>query len=197
MDSFTHMVVGAALCSRTGLAGGRRGAFGRDGVPRLLDWTFYAALLFGGFPDGASLGIHLIPRFFMEDHAMWHSIPPYIFTLYRMTHSLVIALACVLLVRAIFRPLWIPMLAWPLHILTDVFTHGPGRFQTPIFFPIATFKFQGVNWWEHPAISYTAWMVAALLWMGILSYRYVGLQRAGRHGPLSASSEKSADRSLP
>lgn len=179
MDSFTHTVLGAALCSRTGLAGGRRGAFGRDGSPRLLDWTFWTALIFGAFPDAASLGIHLIPRFFMEDHLLWHNIPPYIFMLYHMTHSLVIAFGCVLVAGAVFRPLCMPMLAWPLHILTDVFTHGPGRFQTPIVYPISAFHFRGVNWWEHPAISYTAWVVTALLWVGILCYRYAELRKAG------------------
>lgn len=178
MDSLTHTFLGAALCSRTGLAGGRRGAFRRDGSAHLLDWTFWAALFFGAFPDAFSLGLHLIPRIFMSGHAMWYSIPPYIFTLYRITHSLVIAFGMILVVGWLFRPLAVTMVAWPIHIVTDVFTHGPGRFQTPLFYPLSSIQFTGINWWEHPVISWTGWLFTAALWIGILCYRYKRQSRA-------------------
>ncbi len=175
MDSLTHTFIGAALCSRTGLAGGLRGAVRRDGSSRLLDWTFWAALFFGAFPDAFSLGIYLIPRVFMSGHAMWHGIPPYIFTLYRLTHSLVIVLGVILLVGWLCRPLAVTMLAWPIHILTDVFTHGAGIFQTPLFYPVSSFRISGVNWWEHPVITWTGWLLTAALWIGILCFRYLQL----------------------
>ena len=171
MDTITHTMIGAALCSRTGLAGGRRGPRRRDGSPRLVDWTFWAALFFGAFPDVASLGIHLIPRLLMDGYGMWRDIPPYIFTLYRMTHSLVIIAVCLLAVGWLFRPLLVPMLAWPLHVISDAFTHGPGRFQTPILYPVSDFKLVGVNWWQHPEISYTAWAATVLFWAVILFVR--------------------------
>ncbi|MDD2235908.1 MAG: hypothetical protein PHP44_08485 [Kiritimatiellae bacterium] len=172
MDTITHTMLGAALFSRTGLAGGLRGAVRRNGSPRLVDWTFWAALFFGAFPDVASLGIHLIPRLLLDGYGMWRDIPPYIFTLYRCTHSLVIIAVCLLFVRLLFRPLFIPMLAWPFHVITDVFTHGPGRFQTPILYPVSDFKYAGVNWWEHPEITTTAWAVTVAFWMAILGLRY-------------------------
>ena len=52
MDTLFHGVLGATLCSRTGLAGGRRGPgpeFKRRGLRS--DWTLWAAFFFGIFPQ--------------------------------------------------------------------------------------------------------------------------------------------------
>ena len=87
MDTLVHGVIGAAICSRTGLAGGRRGPVDANGVPRKTDWTLWAAFLFGIFPDVASLGIHFLADFCGRG-VRWHAIPPFVFTLYNITHSL-------------------------------------------------------------------------------------------------------------
>ena len=60
MDTLLHGVFGAALCSRTGLAGGRRGPVDAQGRRAFVDWTLWAAFFFGIFPDLASLGIHFM-----------------------------------------------------------------------------------------------------------------------------------------
>jgi len=61
LETITHALIGAALCSRTGLAGGRRGPSPRaDGGQRLWDWTMPTALAFGLLPDMASIGLHLV-----------------------------------------------------------------------------------------------------------------------------------------
>ena len=88
MDTLVHGVIGAALCSRTGLAGGRRGPVDEQGRRQFSDWTFWAALGFGLFPDLASLGIHFSMDLFAGNGMRWHGIPDFIFVLYDITHSL-------------------------------------------------------------------------------------------------------------
>ena len=89
MDTLFHGVLGATLCSRTGLAGGRRGP-GPEFKRRWLfsDWTLWAAFFFGIVPDLASLGIHFMMDAFTGNGVRWHGIPDYIFALYGVTHGL-------------------------------------------------------------------------------------------------------------
>ena len=178
MDILTHALMGAVLCSRTGLAGGRRGPTpGRDGRPRMIDWTFGAALFFGIFPDLASIGLHLAHHVIRHGHMGWHAVPPYIFTLYNLTHSVLIAGLCVLAAALWRRPLALAMLAWPLHIVTDMLTHGPGRFATPVFFPLSDYRFNGVNWWQTPWLARWPALVLASLCVCLLAGRYIQARR--------------------
>ena len=39
-----------------------------------------------------------------------------------------------------------PMLAWPMHIVVDFFTHSIEFFPTPILWPISDYRFDGVPW---------------------------------------------------
>ena len=39
-----------------------------------------------------------------------------------------------------------PMLAWPMHIIVDFFTHSIEFFPTPILWPISDYRFDGVPW---------------------------------------------------
>ena len=38
------------------------------------------------------------------------------------------------------------MLAWPIHIVVDFFTHSIKFFPTPILWPISEYRFDGVPW---------------------------------------------------
>lgn len=182
MDSLAHAVLGAALCSQTGIAGGLRGPINRTGQPCLWHWSVPAAAFFGIFPDLVSIGIYIIPRLF-SGHQMWHTIPDYIFTLYHMSHSLIIASLAIVLCMRLKRPLVIPMLAWPLHIICDMYTHGTGRFQTPILYPLSDFHVNGINWWQHRWITVLTWSIALLLWTSIIAVRLraISLQKNTRH----------------
>lgn len=172
MDTLTHALIGSALCSRTGLAGGKRGPFKKNSeIPRVFDWTAGVAFFFGLFPDIASLGLYLTYSVLTTGTMGWRSIPPYIFTLYNLTHSLIIAALIILAVSLLSRPLAITMLAWPVHIVTDMFTHGSGRFATPIFYPLSDYRFSGVNWWENPYLSRLPLLIMTLAWMFIICYR--------------------------
>src|SRR3990167_8761132 len=109
MDIFSHGLYG-------GLAFGRKNK--RD---------YIAAFLFGIAPDLLTFGPFFIMSLFsgslsgQPDLAM---IPPYIFAVYNVTHSLVIyALLFVLLWLLGKKHLAKLTLAWPLHILIDIPTH--------------------------------------------------------------------------
>lgn len=171
MDTLFHGVIGAALCSRTGLAGGRKGPGDGVGRRQFSDWTLWAAFFFGVLPDLASLGIHFAMDWFTGNGVRWHGIPPFIFVLYNLTHSLAGLALCYGLLVGWKRALWLPALAWPIHVLTDMPTHGGGRFMTPILWPFSDWALAGWSWWEHPWLFYGSWMVAGVLWLAVIVLR--------------------------
>lgn len=144
------------------------------GRRRNTDWTLWTALFFGLFPDLVSLGIHFSMDLVAGDGMQWGDIPDFVFALYDFTHSLAGMAVGIGLLVAWKRALWLPALAWPLHVLTDVPTHGSGTFMTPIFWPFSERSFAGWNWWEHPWMFYGSWMLAAGLWLGVLVLRRSG-----------------------
>lgn len=171
MDTLVHGVLGAAVFSRTGLAGGRRGPVNARGRRKPFDWTLWAAFGFGVFPDLASLGIHFATGLFTGDGLRWHGIPDFVFGLYNFTHSLAGMAVCIGLL-AWWRRAWLlPALAWPLHVLMDVPTHGTGVFMTPILWPFSDWKFAGWSWWLSPPIFYGAWILAGALWLAVALLR--------------------------
>ena len=171
MDTLFHGVVGAALCSRTGLAGGRRGPVDEAGRRLFSDWTLWAAFFFGVFPDLASLGIHFSMDLFAGDGVTWHGIPAFVFVLYDLTHSAAGIAVCYGLLVAWKRALWLPALAWPVHVLSDVPTHGSGVFLTPILWPFSDWSFAGWSWWQSPDIFYGGWILAGGLWLAVIALR--------------------------
>ena len=172
MDILAHALYGATLCSRTGLAGGRQGAPAPHG-PYVTDWTVWAAAGFGVMPDLASIGLSFTRMMISGHPPSFYSIPSYVFVLYHCTHSLAIAAVCLLLLRAMARWLVIPALAWPLHIVMDSVSHGNGRWQTLMFYPVSDWHYHGINWWEHPGVMLLYWGILPVLWIGI----HLGRQR--------------------
>jgi hypothetical protein len=167
VDTLVHGVIGAALCSRTGLAGGRRGPVDEKGRRKIFHWTLWAAFFFGVLPDAASLGIYFSLDLLAGHGVRWHAIPGYIFVLYDLTHSLAgMALGYALIVGW-KRALWLPALAWPIHVLLDVPTHGSGPFMTPILWPFSDWAFAGWSWWLMPWVFYGSWIFAGLLWLAV------------------------------
>jgi hypothetical protein len=171
MDTLVHGVIGAVLCSRTGLPGGRRGPVDDAGRRQLSDWTLWVAFLFGILPDLASLGIHFSMDLIAGNGVRWQGIPDVVFVLYNFTHSLAgIALTMGFLVW-IKRSLWLPALAWPIHVGMDILTHGTGVFMTPVLWPFSDWSFAGWSWWLHPSIFYASWLLAGGLWLVVLAMR--------------------------
>ncbi|PJE74572.1 MAG: hypothetical protein COV01_00895 [Candidatus Taylorbacteria bacterium CG10_big_fil_rev_8_21_14_0_10_41_48] len=120
---------------------------------------FWLSFFFGISPDFFSFGIFSLANLFnFEEHGFGRptlsSIPNYVHYLYDVTHSLVIFFVIFVLVWAIVRrPIW-PMLAWPLHILLDIFTHSTEFFPTPFLWPLVAYRFDGVSWGT-PSIFFT------------------------------------------
>ena len=167
MDTLVHAVYGATLFSRTGLAGGLRGPVDARGGRKAFDWTVWAAFSFGLLPDIASIGIFFTRTILNGDGINFHALPAYVFVLYNLTHSLVLALIGLGLIRLFWKPLFIPALAWPFHIGLDIFTHSLGHFQTPFLYPLSDFAYDGMAWWMHPWFILVYWSLLPVIWLGI------------------------------
>jgi hypothetical protein len=104
--------------------------------------------------------------------SFFRSVGPEVLEVYHTLHSLVVALPVCWVLRR-WRPAWfVPSLAWPLHIVMDMFTHGAGgRFQTRIFHPVSDWGFPGWNWWQHPELVWGIWLTLPALWIGLLRVR--------------------------
>ena len=168
MDLLAHAVYGATVCSRTGLAEGSKGT----GRPWISDWTVWCAAAFGILPDVVSMGAPFLT--FLAAGAQGNFFRGFEGTgivCYRYMHSLVVALAAVGLLRLAWRPLFIPSLAWPLHVVLDALTHGTGKFQTTIFYPLSTWGYDSVRWWQHPEIVLAYWLFLPVIWLGLWAWR--------------------------
>ena len=73
-------------------------------------------------------------------------IPIWVVELYNISHSLITAFVFIAIVYFIKKDLTWPMLAWPVHIIVDLFTHSIEFFPTPIFWPLSNYRFDGIPW---------------------------------------------------
>ena len=132
MDTLSHALWG-------------RGLFGYKGKP-------YWSLFFGVVPDLFSFGIYFLINIFNKSNSevrvsIETELPNYVYSLYDITHSLVIALIFVLVVYFfIGKKLAFAMLAWPFHIVLDFPFHTAEFFPTPILWPLYDVRFDGVSW---------------------------------------------------
>jgi hypothetical protein len=173
MDILAHAAYGATLCSRTGLGGGRTGGARWRGR---FDWTIWVAVAFSLLPDVASIGVGFARMWLQGAGPSFHALPPYVFVLYRLTHNLIVAGLCVLLLRLVARPLALPALAWPVHVLADALLHDHGRWQSPLLYPLADWRLAGVNWWEHREVFLLYWGLLPLLWLTLHWWRRARLR---------------------
>jgi len=95
--------------------------------------------------------------------------------LHCVMHSAIVAGAVTLLLYAVRRTLWIPLLGWWSHIVIDVVTHSADYYAAPVLYPITERGFDGIAWntaW-FMGLNY-AGLVAAGLWLV--------LGKGGSHG---------------
>jgi hypothetical protein len=103
-------------------------------MPDLFSWTIY--LLYGLFLGGGHFtGPPELSR-----------IPPWVFTLYGVTHSLFVFGAVILLVFLLFKKVPVYLLAWGLHIAVDIPTHSREFLPTPFLWPVSEWQFPGLSW---------------------------------------------------
>jgi hypothetical protein len=117
--------------------------------------SFWTAFLFGMAPDFFSFGLFFASGVLLHCmeffRGMGHPpdaalIPAYVYTLYNLTHSL-------LVFAAVFGLVWLlrgrplpEMGAWGLHLAMDIFTHSEAFFPTPFLWPVSNTHFDGLPW---------------------------------------------------
>ena len=108
------------------------------------------SFFFGVIPDIFSFGIYFVYLFLFSDFKFGRptidELPFWVYDLYDISHSMVTASIFILIAYKINKDFAWPMLAWPMHIIVDFFTHSIDVFPTPIFWPISDFRFDGIPW---------------------------------------------------
>ena len=139
------------------------------------------AILFSLIPDTFSWGIYMFYslfftglRFGKPDLAL---IPNWVFTLYGLSHSLIISGIIITLVYLIIKKVPVYMFAWPISILLDIFSHSREFLPTPFLWPISDWKFPGISWGtrEFILINYTLILVCILV---IIIYQMIFKKKA-------------------
>lgn len=137
--------------------------------------AFGLAFFFGVAPDFFSFGIFFFERLLSGNLALDHrgppdiaTIPEYVFSLYNITHSLIMFAVVFCIVWIMRKKLLVPMLAWGLHVALDIPTHGLEFFPTPFLWPLSDYRFNGVSW-GHPIIFFTnlGLLAVAYLWFWV------------------------------
>lgn len=118
------------------------------------------AVLFGLLPDTFSWAIFLFYRIFTDGvqpgPPRVSQIPAWVFSLYGLTHSLVIFGIVILVIYLLFNKIPVYMYAWAIHILIDIPTHTREFLPTPFLWPVSNWYFPGIRW--------------ASLWFMIINY---------------------------
>ncbi len=150
-------------------------------------WTFalyfkrkerWLAALFGVLPDILSFGPFFIVNLLFQGLKFGKpevsSIPPYIFTIYNLTHSLIIFLFVFCLVFLLTKKVHYFLGGWLLHILIDIPTHTKEFFPTPFLWPISDFKVSIFSWG-------TPWFMILNYTSLLFVYFYISLRKKNRH----------------
>ena len=108
------------------------------------------SFFFGIVPDIFSFGIYFIYLIVFSEFEFGRpsrdELPYWVYDLYDISHSMVTALVFIAIAYKINKDFAWPMLAWPMHIIVDFFTHSIEFFPTPILWPISDYRFDGVPW---------------------------------------------------
>lgn len=86
--------------------------------------------------------------------------------LHCLLHSAVVAALVTVLVRALARRWWLPLLGWWSHIAIDVFTHSADYYPSPVLYPLTYRGFDGIAWNQplFQAVNYSA-LAGVTLWL--------------------------------
>jgi len=131
------------------------------------------AVCFGLLPDTTSWLIYAFYNVFTGGpfgKPVLELVPDWTFTLYNISHSLVVALCVILIVFIILRRVPVYMFAWPIAIVMDLLTHTREFLPTPFLWPISDWKFPGISWgtWQFIAINY---FLIAIAMTAIILYK--------------------------
>lgn len=148
------------------------GLYGGIAFGRKAKYSYWKAFFFGVMPDLSSFGLLFIlsaltivsgPEFGSGPPDA-SKIPSFVYTLYDISHSLVVA-GFVMSTVWLIRGKWmVELFAWPLHILVDIPTHSNAFFPTPFLWPLSDYEFNGVSW-GHPYIFFPNVVFIILLYV--------------------------------
>ncbi|MDD4871570.1 MAG: hypothetical protein PHR77_13520 [Kiritimatiellae bacterium] len=169
MDLLAHAGYSATICSRTGLAGGRLGLPGKRWY---RDPTVWSAVSFGLLPDIISMWTPFLV-FYISGTAgnFFHYFDGHWIVVYRYMHSMVTAFALSLVVLLLYRALFVPSLAFALHLLCDAISHSEGKFQTMPLYPFSEWGINGIPFWRHLWFVGVYWTVLAAIWIFLVIWR--------------------------
>lgn len=138
--------------------------------------SFWLSFFIGVAPDIFSFGVFFIIAIFSGVSLKFGGGPPnpslipnYVGYLYNLTHSLIVFTVIFFSFRVFFKKWITELLAWPLHILLDIFSHSYQFYPTPFLWPISDYKVDAVSWGDPRiffpnvillAILYAVWLVA-------------------------------------
>jgi len=103
-------------------------------LPDVLSWGFW-------IPYAAITGVQSITH--RPDLRL---VPDWIFTLYGITHSVVLAAIAFTAIYLFFKKIPIYLWAWPINIIIDIPLHTRDYLPTPFLWPISDWKFPGISW---------------------------------------------------
>ena len=114
-------------------------------------------LLFAAIPDSTSWGVWFVQiiatgkfretfKNFRKRPPDFSALPRWIWTLYGASHSVFSFAAVFVVLSLITGTIFVPALAWGLHILMDIFTHSREFLGTPFLWPLSDWKFPGFSW---------------------------------------------------
>ncbi len=148
------------------------GLWGGITVGRKSRKSYWTAFAFGVAPDVIAFGPFFGDRLLMHGVDFLEQmgrkpdpslIPAYVYSLYSMTHSLVIFASAFIIVWIARRKPLHEMWAWGLHICMDIPTHGASFFPTPFLWPLSNFHVDGIPW-SRPYIFFPDVGTLALLY---------------------------------
>ena len=128
---------------------------------------FYA-VFFGLMPDNLSWVIYLFYRMIKMEYIpgppQVDAIPQFFFTLYGISHSLIVFGFVAVIIYLIFKRIPVYIYAWPIAIIIDLLTHTREFLPTPFLWPISKWTFPGISWGDGTflTINYTLIFICLL-----------------------------------
>jgi hypothetical protein len=108
----------------------------------------FIAGIIGFLPDIFSFGVLFVERLITGglQRGPPTGIPEYVYSLYSMTHSIVICAIGMAVLWYVARNWFWLAFGWPVHIIIDIPTHTDRFFPTPLFWPLSDFVVSGISW---------------------------------------------------
>jgi len=133
-------------------------------------------ILFGAIPDATSWGIFFFQMIASGKlRSTWKEarhyersdflkMPQWLSTLYGASHSIFSFAVVFGILTFITGEIFVPALAWGMHILFDIFTHSREFLGTPFLWPVSDWKFPGFSWgrWWFIVINWAT--IIFLIW---------------------------------